>query len=141
MNETTLADLLSSLDMTVMKRLDEGSFRLTGKKGFRPEKGLPFLENFLVDAEHFWTDETSGRLNSGPWIETDPSGNDYALEATAVSMGKTKILLIELGPYSSVEKQFLIQKVGELGLDYRHLLCFIERHDVGVSLVVGEYLL
>ncbi len=137
MNETTLADLLSSLDMTVMKRLDEGSFRLMGtipdwfkrlypeavpgKKGFRPEKGLPFLENFLVDAEHFWTDETSGRLNSGPWIETDPSGNDYALEATAVSMGKTKILLIELGPYSYGEKQFLIQKGRELGLDYRHL--------------------
>jgi len=132
-----LADIFSALDMAVVERLNGGSFQLigavpdwfpllfaelaSGGKKLRPDKDSQFLENFMIDAENFWLKKRAGRLKSGPWIETDPSGNDYPLEATAVSMGKRKILLIELGRYSYAEKQVLIQKGRELHLDHRRL--------------------
>jgi len=137
MNDSILANLFESLDMTVMERLNDGSFQFlgsvpdwfkclcpeitSGKKVLSLGGKCPFLENFLVDAEGFWRAEATGRLRSGPWIETDSSGNDYALEATALCVGKTKVLLIELGRYSHAEKQFLIQKGRELSLDYHRL--------------------
>jgi PAS domain S-box-containing protein len=137
MNDSILADIFSFLEMTVMERLDDGFLRLIGavpdwfkrlfpkaalcKKQISPGLESSFLENFLIDAEDFWATETTGRVKSGPWIETDPSGDDYALEATAVLMGKRKILLIELGRYSHDEIQFLFQQWRELSLDYHGL--------------------
>ncbi|MCP4692786.1 MAG: PAS domain S-box protein, partial [Desulfobacterales bacterium] len=91
------------------------------EKYLKPGVEFPFLENFLVDAEKFWAENQLGRLKSGPWVETDASGNERALEATAVSPGETKILLLKLDRQSYTEKQFLIQKGRELGLEYHRL--------------------
>ena len=87
----------------------------------RPAEELPFLENFLVDAEHFWATQATGRLRSGPWTETDPSGKVYVLEANAVSSEEKKILLIEWCPHSYREKHSAVQKGRELRLAYERL--------------------
>ncbi|WP_207678596.1 ATP-binding protein [Desulfonema magnum] len=132
-----MCEIFDILDIIAMKHRDGGVFQLLGdfpdwlkrffpeieaeNEEFRPQEKFPFLENFLIDAEEFWATETRGRLNSGPWLETDSEGNDCALEAVAVSLDKKKILLIELARSSYGEKQFFIQEGRELSLAYYRL--------------------
>jgi hypothetical protein len=54
----------------------------------------PFLENFLVDAELCWS-SGAGRTKSGPWVEQDRDGLELQLEATAVAIGQSALLLLE----------------------------------------------
>lgn len=60
-----------------------------------PEENFIFLENFLVDSRAVWEDGTVERLKSGPWIEVNQAGEEFALEATAILWKQRKILLIE----------------------------------------------
>jgi two-component system, cell cycle sensor histidine kinase and response regulator CckA len=137
MKEFVPADLFNAIDMVVMERQTDGSFQLKGTAldwfvRFCPEsadggekldlgKNFVFLENFLIDAEDFWLANASGLLKSGLWIESDSSGNDCAFEATAVSLGDKKILLIKLCWTTYAEKQHIIQKGRELGLEYHRI--------------------
>lgn len=136
-DESDLADIFQLLDTAVMERLGDGSLQLIGdlpeclkrffphvcpgKRGFKPEEEFPFLENFLIDAEGWWTGESGGKLKSGTWVETDQWGNECEFEATAILLGNRKILLIELARYSYEEKQSFIQKSRELSLAYHRL--------------------
>jgi len=137
MNDSILKNLFKYLNIAVLKRLSNDSFQLIGTmpvwlKNLYPDsfdkdktinlgENSPFLENFLIDAEDFWKPETSDKLWSGQWIEESPTGEEYFMEATALVQDKTKILLIELSRYSHEEKQSIIQKGRDLGLDYRRL--------------------
>ena len=137
MKELVPADLLNAIDIVVMERLAEGSFRVMGTSldwfvRFYPEaaaageridpgKRFTFLENFLIDAEDFWRANASGVLGSGLWIESDPSDKEFAFEATAVSLGEKKMLLIKLCWRTYAEKQHILQKGRELGLEYRRI--------------------
>ena len=76
MIESELADLFGALNMVVMERLEDGSFRLLGTipewlepffQGVYPMmtpfglgENCPFLENFLIDAERFWSAKNRG---------------------------------------------------------------------------------
>ncbi len=164
MNQSILADIFPILDMAVMERTDDGSFRLIGpipdslrnfcheitrgEKTCRPEQGYPFLKNFLTDAEAHWEAKRTGKRTSGPWMEIDAAGEEHAYEATAISLEKRKILLIEPARASYREKQFLIQKGRELRLAYHRLerladifplldMAVMERMDKGAFRVVG----
>jgi PAS domain S-box-containing protein len=135
--ESLMTDLFGAIGMVVLERQDGGSFRLRGTaldwfKCFCPEPAayetalelgnhFTFLENFLFDAEEFWRSNPSGILKSGLWVESDPSGKECALEATAVSFGQKKILLIRLCWMAYKEKQRIIQKGRELGLEYHRI--------------------
>jgi len=106
MEDSTLADILYSLDILVMERMDNGSFQVMGavpnfsaqffpgavteKKVAGFDKNCPFIENFLIDAEDCWASNCSETLRSGPWLQTDLSGEEYAFEAVALSLKKKK---------------------------------------------------
>ncbi len=131
------AELFLFLDMAVMERSDDGSFQLIGEipeclrlffpenpcgqKGFRPQEEFPFLENFLFDAEDWWSESRPGKLKSGQWSETDHQGNECEFEAAAISLGNRKILVIGPACYAYQEKQIFIQKSRELSLAYHRL--------------------
>jgi signal transduction histidine kinase/DNA-binding response OmpR family regulator len=135
--KTKLNDLFSLMDLVVLEQISEDSFRLVGSvpgwfaslypraksetDGLRPQDAFPFLSNFLIDAEDFWTKENYGKLRSGLWIETDPSDTEWALEAIAVSLPGKKILLIEPARYPYDDQQRALQKGRELRLDYGRL--------------------
>ena len=56
-----------------------------------------FIDNFLYEAENHWADDNNDkRIHSGPWIETDSSGQEIALEATAINWHGNKLLFIEI---------------------------------------------
>jgi len=132
-----LKELFCLLDMVIMERTDDDSFQLIGtvphwlkilfpdtifeNRELRLHDKSHFLENFIIDAEACWASENVEKLKSGPWEETDEHGNEVQFEATAVSIQKKKILLIELARSSFEEKQFLIQKGREINLAYHRL--------------------
>lgn len=118
MSEKTIAaDLIAALEFAVFERDAGGRLRLLGSPpawfaALCPtgDVSFPFLDNFLVDAEAFWTDAAGGRLKSGIWIESDALGHETPLEASAVCVGTRKILLIENQTLVHDEKQAVLQR-------------------------------
>ena len=141
MTDLVHADLLRALDLLVLEHLGDGCFKQPvvvpewwarlyppGASGpqVRPGEYFPFLDNFLVDAEQFWAEHTSGRLKSGVWHETDAEGNECHLEAAAVGVGERQVLVIEFLGHTGDERQALIQKGREHELEH---LRDLARHD------------
>lgn len=134
MKESTLAELVSAMDIVVMEQNADLSFACVGRipewftafnpealqvSEFRPDSKFAFLTNFLMDAEKFWAAKGCGQLPSGPWLEHDDRGHAVELQATAVMVGQKRLLLLEKLSEFSRDKQALIQKALELQGDYR----------------------
>ncbi|CAN2039043.1 two-component system, sensor histidine kinase [Candidatus Magnetomoraceae bacterium gMMP-15] len=134
--KSNIQKVVSALGFIVMRRVHENIFQLIAdppdwfvpmfpdaaiKKKINPGKNLPFLENFLIDAEEFWESKSKGQLKSGTWIEVNQSGKENALEAIALSLGKKKFLIIESHRCCFKEKQSAIQKGRQVSLDYERL--------------------
>ena len=136
-NDPINSEILAALDVVAMEQLQDGSFKLmrdapdwfvhlypepTSAGGtIRPQDAFIFLEHFLSEADSFWDAGGAGRLKSGPWSETDPSGKLFHLEATALCIKNRRLLVIELLRFSYEEIQSLAQKAREKSLDYERL--------------------
>lgn len=133
--ESTARDLLAALEVVVLEQDRDRTLRLAGSvpewfARFRPGAlsspprietalGSPFLENFLTDAESFWTSNGAGRLRSGLWTEPGPMGDDFHLEASAVALGGRRFLLIENQTPGYEERQSVLQRARSLSLARR----------------------
>lgn len=82
---------------------------------------FPFLANFLIDADQFYQTHDSGRLRSGVWIEGDSADNEYRLEASAVCLDNTRLLLFETMDFADKELQSILQKARDGVLSYQRL--------------------
>lgn len=60
-----------------------------------PIEVSPFLANFLVDATECWRANLDRQVRSGPWVEFDPKGVEYRLDATAIRASGCSMLLLE----------------------------------------------
>jgi signal transduction histidine kinase len=155
MNESITADLFTALDMVIMEHLDDRCFGIIGnvpewfvqfypdatseRNKLRLGKKFPFLENFLVDAEDFWMENNAGPpLKSGLWSETDISGNECHLEASAVRLKNKKILLISLVEIAYKEKHSLIQKARETSLNYYNFFKEIQKKETLIHCIVHD---
>jgi len=137
MSDQIFHDILAMQGYLVMERLGNGRFRLAGSipewftnifdpdmtrvGEFSPETMSPFVENFFPLAEQFWREKASKILRSGPWTESDPSGQDYHFEMSALNIGHRKILLLQVLGEEFEEKQDILQRCREQGLDYEIL--------------------
>jgi signal transduction histidine kinase len=153
-NVALLANLLAALEIVVMERLSERSFRPIntlpgwfkrfvpevrgGQDAIQPGHLFPFLENFLVDAERFWQEHHTGWMSSGIWMETDPLGNEYALEASALCLGRQKFLLITYPRSAYEEKQALIQRARENSLEYHRFDKEIQKKEILLHCIVHD---
>src|SRR5215212_7243614 len=136
-NDPINSEILAALDVVAMERLEDSSFKLMrnapdwfvnlytaqARAGdcIRPQDAFIFLEYFLAEADSFWNGDGIGRLNSGPWSETDSAGRLYHLEAAALKIGNRRLLAIELLRFTYEEIQTLAQKAREKSLDYEKL--------------------
>lgn len=137
---TTLEDLttlFAILELVVLERTPEGKFRLIGGIPEWFEKlypnstelltgenfisNFPFIVNFLEDAHNLWNRRLPSRVRSGPWVETDREGNDWHLEATAICLGQTSLLLIESFKLVYEEIQPILQKARDNNLNFERL--------------------
>ncbi len=135
--DISVKEIVRALDIVMMERSEQGVFRLVSEmsdwfqaiypkflsenKIIRQEDFSPFLEDFLSEAELFWSLESSGRLRSGLWIENDGEANEYPLEASAIAIQERKILMIERGRVSYEENLMILQKGRELHLSYQNM--------------------
>ena len=133
---TNFTQLIRDLDMVFLIKADDIRFYLLGEapewieycglqfvaeeNQYHVSGKLNFLYNFVTSAEE--DVQSTERLKSGPWVETDPAGNEWYFEATAMRRGKDKIVMIErLAPYS--EPRFaMLQKAREQSLEYLDLV-------------------
>ena len=110
MDDAIFTELMAALDLVVIERLPNGYLTVHGRvpawfdsvvpgvtrSGPVPfEQAGPFLHNFLEEAGRFWWDNTAGRLKSGPCAATDRLGQEFHFEATALTMGQRRLLLVE----------------------------------------------
>ena len=130
-------ELLASLDILIAERVESDSFTPVEpvpdfcNRLFRDDRfdyasplhfdNSPFLAHFIQDAETFWADSAEGRLKSGPWIESDDHEKDYPLEASALSLGARKFLIVELLGVDFEERRNLLQSARERLILQRHL--------------------
>ena len=114
MTDTILpGEILARLDLVVFERLPDGVFVRVGSaqpptwfsrlfldaaqhEPVTIAQAFPFLDRFLAEAEDFWREKREHRLRSDPFILPDPSGGDIALLASAVVIGNTPFLILEL---------------------------------------------
>ncbi|MBT4502187.1 MAG: sensor histidine kinase [Gemmatimonadetes bacterium] len=134
MGASILAEVFGALETGVLERREDGLFtwlsglpswwgRVWGEGGGDASAldlggRFPFLENFLIDAEIFWTSPSGCRLRSGMWYEMDDAGEECHLEASAVCVAGRKILLVELLKVEEDERQRLIQKGRDNQLEF-----------------------
>ncbi|MBD2439949.1 sensor histidine kinase KdpD [Nostoc sp. FACHB-110] len=155
MNRYLLEDLIESLNILVLERIDIGLFQITGKvpdwlrrfcsqkcmSGMNmliPQEEFAFLENFLFDAEEFWQSKSKSKLESGLWIEKDLTGQEQQLQAYALCINDSKILLIELAKDKFKDKHSLIQTGREQQLNYQQLLKLNQRKEVLVNCIIHD---
>lgn len=131
MSRDILEKLLPGMNIVVLECLEDGSFSLLSpspgwfdsffpggrsniniKKNQLPERFF-FLETFLIDSHSSWNGKNPGILRSGLWSETNASGEEYHLEASACLIDNRKILLIKCSEEEFHEKQELLQKARE----------------------------
>jgi hypothetical protein len=110
MDSLVIEEVMAALDIAVLERTGPYSYRLLGEipdffrklylqevvpgESFRLWESSPFIDHFLEQAEPFWMLDSRGRLDSGPWSETDPRGEEYHLEASAMCLKNVKVLLL-----------------------------------------------
>lgn len=102
------------------------------------EGQLPFLENFLVDAEEFWSSHKEGHAESGSWIERGSQGEEYALEASALWLDDKRILVVH-NPQERYDAEFLVyQKAREGLLEHERLLREIQKKEILLHCIVHD---
>lgn len=125
--EPLFNDILSSLDIAVFERENQGEFRLRGRPPdwlglcFGSEDGTvldlsrcsPFLHEYIAGAPQAWNDKPGLMEKSGPWIESDRQGGTLTLEATALSIGSRKLLLIERLGADFEQMRTIVQRARE----------------------------
>jgi len=123
------SNLLDVLGVVMLEAAPGDVFKLAGKPPEWFQKFYPsavmgdqipeladnfsFVENFLIDADLFWQQNSEGRFKSGTFIEIDLDGKEYAVEASAVFLSNKKILLFELLGASHEERKALLQRARE----------------------------
>lgn len=109
-DEGFFSHLLSSLEIVVLERGENSSelhlrgvppewwtlcFHEVDSTLFDPTHWSPFLQEYLDGPHPPWEDQPSWIEKSGPWTQPDRQGGSITLEATTLSIGPRKLLLIE----------------------------------------------
>jgi signal transduction histidine kinase/CheY-like chemotaxis protein/HPt (histidine-containing phosphotransfer) domain-containing protein len=98
----------------------------------------PFLENFLVDAEEFWSTKSEGSASSGTWIERGKNGRDIPLEAFALSLDGKKILILRNLSATFAEQQQWFQTARDSLLAHEQLLGEIQKKEILLHCIVHD---
>lgn len=105
-----LSCIYQSLDMAVFIRQGEDHFTLHSDtpewlvfflgKSSSPQdcnltQAFPYLTCFMDDAEAHWQKQQTFPLTSGAWVEVNEVGHELALEASALWVNDTAVLLLQ----------------------------------------------
>lgn len=152
MTETLLTELLTSLDLVVLERVEPGRFSIECDRPawflaiwpeavaneLVPGERSAFLDAFLFDAEEWWAHDTREGLKSGPWIEVDSDGKEVYLEATALSLGGRKLLMVEFPKVSYEDHMATVQTGRETSLERDRMAREIQKKEILLHCIVHD---
>ena len=137
---SSAAEILSALGLAVFDRSAEGKFAVVGKlpawsRRFRLAKNVelsredliekfPLLDTFLAEAEEAWRTGQGLPLDSGPWTQSDLSGEACTLQAVAILASKHPFLLLRLPGPEFEHQKTIIQRARDQSIEYG----LMERH-------------
>ncbi len=146
--------LLHSQGYAVFTHLGDGQFRPIGElpPWFReiavpqaaPDGTLPlaeqfpFLQNFLIDAEEVWNANSAQPKNSGFWIEKSADGREIAIEASALSLHGTPILLLQNPQESYQEQRRWLQTARQSRLKHDRLGREIQKKEILLHCIIHD---
>jgi signal transduction histidine kinase len=152
--ENITEGLLQQQGYAVFEYLGEGTLQAIGKPaawcreifGDEAANGnpiqisgeFPFLEDFLDEVEPHWDFNGEGGEASGAWLETSPSGQEIALEASALSLGGRRILAIQ-NPQKRYEEQLQVLQRGRTSLlEHERLQKEIQKKEILLHCIVHD---
>ena len=129
-------EVFAAIEVAVVEVLRDGSCRLPAmlprwfkSLGLRPnrtvrrstlEDRLPYLSNYFIDAEVFWSKGAIGALNTETWIQRDLLGAELAVGVMAVLTPRHRFLL--LCPAMHLGENYnTLQRLRDKGLAYESL--------------------
>ncbi len=147
-------NVLEALGYALFRRADDGALRAAGRlPGWlrelwpaiaqkNPElpiaEASPFFENFLIDAEECWNADGEKSAKSGPWIEQQPDGTQVELEATALTVGNEKLLLLERLGAEFAQRKDVLQRARETVIAHQRLNSEIQKKEILLHCVADE---
>ena len=153
-DEPLYSDFLEEHRLGLFEYLGQGVFRPIGKSpGFlanilgaqtakaptlRLGESMPFLDNFVTDAEEFWNSRAEGRAESGAWIEKGEDGREQALEASALWLAGRKVLLIQNPQQRYDERVQVLQTARDSLLEHEKLLREIQKKEILLHCIVHD---
>src|SRR6202021_878347 len=99
---------------------------------------MPFLENFLIDAESFWSSQTQGRIESGMWTEKTASGREISLDAAALWLDGKRILLVRNPQSKYAADARVLQTARDSLLEHERLLREIQKKEILLHCIVHD---
>jgi signal transduction histidine kinase len=149
-----ISALIGAREDLVLERLPEGKFLhhgelpswcnslrstpLRDRVPFDVEDLFPFLSAFPDRAESAWRGEGTGRAFSEFWTELGTDGTEIHLEASAVRVGASDVLVISRNDRLFLHQQLLLQRARELRLAHSALMRELEEKDVLVHTIVHD---
>jgi signal transduction histidine kinase len=153
-DETVYTSFLQEQRLALFEYLGEGEFRPLGSPPpflaailgspatqaptLRLGDNMPFLDNFIADAEEFWNSRSEGRAESGAWIEKGEDGRERALEASAVWLAGRKILLLQNPQERYDERVQVLQTARDSLLEHERLLREIQKKEILLHCIVHD---
>ncbi|WP_414756072.1 sensor histidine kinase [Anabaena sp. CCY 9910] len=155
MNANITENLFAALNIVVLERINAGLFKIISNlpSWFREfcqhkyslgmeisilQEEFYFLQNFLFDAEEFWSNSNCKNLTSGIWIQIDPQGKEYQFEARATFVEDKKILLIEVLEESYRHRQNIIQEARQRQLNYQKLIKNNQKQEILIHCLIHD---
>lgn len=149
-----LGQLFQAMDIVVLERMADGTFRLLSAipawlprlypevtqqhMGLQPGHVFPFLAHFLEEAQTFWQVKSAGQISSGPWRETDATGQEYALEALAFCLSRHQILCLTCPKWPFAATQALLQRARDERLVHLQLQRELAKKDILLHCIVHD---
>jgi len=99
---------------------------------------LPFLDDFLIQAEAFWDANAEGQLDSGVWLETASDGREIPLEAFASWLGGRRVLVVRNVQARHEERVELLQRARNALLEHDRLLREILKKEILLHTIVHD---
>src|SRR5262249_24723566 len=104
----------------------------------RIAEASPFLENFLVEAEEFWSSGAGEVCASGTWLEVGRNKQEIPLEAVALRLNGEKLLSIRSPQKAFREQSQVFQTARESKLAHERLLKEIQKKEILLHCIIHD---
>jgi signal transduction histidine kinase len=105
---------------------------------FKLEDVFPFLGSFVERADDAWRGLAGAPVYSDLWTEVGPSGEEIHLQALALRVQATDVLVIARSDRLFEQQQLVLQRARELRLTHNAFMREIEEKDILIHAIVHD---